>query len=63
MITEEVLDNIISSLEEKPFEMEEFYERMSDMYPVSVGWLTNRLFALYRNDPVDAHRRQRLEGA
>ena len=42
MSTEEALDKIISSLESHPVEMEEFYERMSAYYPVTVGWLTNR---------------------
>jgi hypothetical protein len=42
MSTEEALDKIISSLESHPVEMEEFYERMSEYYPVAVGWLTDR---------------------
>jgi len=42
MITEEGLDAIITSLETRPVEMEEFYERMSDFYPTAVGWLTDR---------------------
>ena len=41
MSTEEALDKIISSLESHPVEMDEFYERMGEYYPVTVGWLTN----------------------
>ena len=40
MISEDALDAIIKSLESQPIEMEEFYERMSEYYPVAVGWLT-----------------------
>lgn len=48
MSTDEALEKIITSLEENPVEIEEFYEGMSEYYPTAVGWLTDR------SDPLTA---------
>ena len=41
MITEEALDTIVSSFEEQQVDMGKYYKRMSDDYPIAVGWLAS----------------------
>ena len=41
MITEEALDAIVQSFEEKQVDMGRFYRQMSDDYPIAVGWLAS----------------------
>lgn len=50
MITEDALDGIVKSLESQPIEMEEFYERMGEYYPVAVGWLTRETDLLTKEE-------------
>ena len=41
MISEEVLDLTIQSLESNPVDVAEFYENMTADYPVAISWLMN----------------------
>jgi hypothetical protein len=41
MISEEVLDSTLQSLESHPIDVAEFYESMTPDYPVAISWLMN----------------------
>ena len=41
MISEEVLDSTLHSLESNPVDVAEFYEGMTTDYPVAISWLMN----------------------
>ena len=41
MISEEVLDSTLQSLESNPVDVAEFYESMTADYPVAISWLMN----------------------